>query len=382
LIAACAVPLLLVGGGGFGIPALQKWLESHFATEAQLGLLRSLFLTLGGALIGATAIVSSLVLFAMQVNIERMPHGLFRRLSADPRLLSAFATTFLLAVAITCLSVLPGREWIGSAVYGAFWATAAIVILFLYSYRRALVLVNPVRQLELVVRRSRRELRIWLRRAKRAEPLLSTGQLESDNREAPRQNLARLRFFQMNPGWTEGALQGIRYAVSFAHRYAEQGDYEVSLGAMNVIVAINATYIEVKGRTFFAQQLLLDNPLTSDGLINVTLEHLRQMARVGITRGDEQQIEQTLRTMAALARVYLTIDYASAHASKTHAHLAAGYLTSEVERIAPHNMPDVVMEGVRLLGRCADMLLATEGPRGATAIIQKIGVISCAGGGA
>jgi hypothetical protein len=85
------VTLLLLGVSGYGVPELRKWLESHFATEAQLGILRSLFLTLGGALIGAAAIVSSLVLFAMQVNIERMPHGLFRRLSADPRLLSAFA---------------------------------------------------------------------------------------------------------------------------------------------------------------------------------------------------------------------------------------------------------------------------------------------------
>jgi hypothetical protein len=177
----------------------------------------------------------------------------------------------------------------------------------------------------------------------------------------------------------EGALQGIRYAISFARRYAEQGDHEVSLAAMNAIVAINAPYIDVKGKTFFAQHPLLDNPLTSEGFINATLEHLRQTARVGITRGDEQQIEQTLRTMAALVRVYLTIDYASTHASKTHAHLAVGYLTNEVERITPHNMPDVLMEGVRLMGQCADMLLATEGPQGATALVQKIGAISCAG---
>src|SRR3546814_11231149 len=83
--------------------------------------------------------------------------------------------------------------------------------------------------------------------------------------------------------------------------------------------------------------------------------------------------------MAELVRVYLAIDYASPHASKTHAHLAAGYLTGEVERIVPHNMPDVLMEGVRLMGQCAGMLLAAEGPRGITTLVQKIGIISCAG---
>ena len=63
---------------------------------------------------------------------------------------------------------------------------------------------------------------------------------------------------------------------------------------MNAIVAINAAYVEAKGKTFFANQLLLENPLTTDGFINDTLEHLRQMARIGISRGDEEQIEQTL----------------------------------------------------------------------------------------
>ena len=114
---------------------------------------------------------------------------------------------------------------------------------------------------------------------------------------------------------------------------------------MNVIVAINAAYIEVKGRTFFAQQLLVDNPLTGDGLINATLEHLRQTARVGVTRGDEHRLSKRCVRWPALVGVYLTIDYANTHASKTHAHLAAGYLTKEVEGITPHNMPDVLTEG-------------------------------------
>jgi len=110
--------------------------------------------------------------------------------------------------------------------------------------------------------------------------------------------------------------------------------------------------VEAKGRTFFAHELMLDKPLTSDGFINDILEHLRQNARTGIARGDEQQIEQTLPAMAQPVEVYLRIEYASRHASKTHAHLAAGYLSGEVERIVPHNMPDVLMKGVRLMGQC------------------------------
>jgi len=148
---------------------------------------------------------------------------------------------------------------------------------------------------------------------------------------------------------------------------------------MNAIIAINAAYVEAKGKTFFTYQFMFDNPLTSDGFINDTLEHLRQTSRVGVSRGDEQQIEQALRTFAALVRVYAAIDYASIGASKTHAHLAAGYLTGEVERLVPHNMPDVLMEGVRLMGQCADILLVAEGPNGIRTLVQKIGIIGCCG---
>lgn len=379
-VATAILLLVLTGISAFWIPALQGILEPSFATEARLALLRSLFLTLGGALIGAAAIVSSLVLFAMQVNIERMPHGLFSRLSADRRLLSAFAATFLLAVAITGLSLVLEPKRVGVIVFAAFWGTAIVLGLFLYGYRRALILVNPVRQLGMVVQRTQRELRAWARRAKRAAPLLSDGSRPLQTGPySPQHDLTRTAYFQVNRGWTDGAQQSVRYAVSFARRYAEQGDHEVSALAMNAIIRINGAYVETKGKTFFADQLMFDNPLTSDGFINDTLEHLRQTSRIGVARGDEQQIEQTLRAMAELVRVYLAIDYASPHAPKTHAHLATGYLTGEVEQIVPHNMPDVLMEGVRLMGQCADMLLAAEGPQGITTLVEKIGIISCAG---
>ena len=124
---------------------------------------------------------------------------------------------------------------------------------------------------------------------------------------------------------------------------------------------------------------MIDNPATSDGFINDTLEHLRQTARVAVARRDEQQIEQTLRTFPELARVYAAIDYGSLHASKTHAHLAAGYLSAEVNAILAQNMPDVLMEGARLMGQCAGMLLHAEGPNGIVTLVQKLGAVGCAG---
>jgi hypothetical protein len=191
--------------------------------------------------------------------------------------------------------------------------------------------------------------------------------------------MTRVAFFQANPRWTEDVHQAIRYAVSFSRRYAEHGDHEVSAAAVNAIVEINAIYVNAKGRTFFSYHSMIENPLTTDSFINDTLEHLRQTSRIAISRGDEQQIQQTLRAFAALVRVYIAIDYADPQASKTHAHLAAAYLTGDVERVVSSDLPDVLTEGVRSIGQCADMLLRTEGPNGIITLVQKLGVIGCCG---
>jgi hypothetical protein len=381
IAAAIMLPLLIVISA-LGIPSLQGSLKPLFATEERLQELRSLFLTLGGALLGATAIVSSLVLFSMQVNVERMPHGLFRRLSVGARLLTSFATAFLLALIVAILSLIADADLIGVATFGAFWATLLILHLFLYSYRRALLLINPLHQLGFVVAKTQREFRAWVRGAKGAASLLTGPNLPPNGRNDPsyaNRDLARVAYFQVNARWTDGAKQAIRYAVSFARRYAEQGDHEVSAAATKAIVAINAAYVEAKGQTFFAKVPLFPNPLTSDGFINDTLEHLRQTTRIGVSHGDEQLIEQTLRAFAAVVGVYATIDYGDPDASKTRSHLAAAYLTGEVERIAPHNLPDALMEGTRLVGQCADRLLAAEGPNGIRTLSQKLGVIGCLG---
>src|SRR5262245_46698575 len=146
--------------------------------------------------------------------------------------------------------------------------------------------------------------------------------------------MPRALYFRANSHWTVASRQAVTHAVSFARRYAEQGDYEVADLALTAVTAINAAYVRAKGKTFFTAQLLFDNPLTTDGFINDTLEDLRQNVRVGVTRGDERQIEQNLKALAALVEIYVAIDYSSEHeTSKTHANLAASYLAAAVESV-------------------------------------------------
>lgn len=380
-LAFATVLALLVAASFYWSPALQNALEAFYETEQSIEGLRSLIQSIGTALIGAAAIVTSLVLFAMQVNIERMPHGLFRRLSADRRLISAFALTFLLAIGIAALSTFAEQTLLAPTVLSASWGIIFIIALFLYAYRRALVLINPSQQLGILINDTRREFRIWQRWAKRAMPLLE--QEENANvTPSPTDSthdLARTTFFQINNGWTNGARRAIQHAMSFARRYAEQGDHEVSGAALNTVIGINAAYIYTKGKTFYANNPFIDNPLASDGFINDTLEHLRKNIQSGIARQDEQQIEQTLQAMAALVQVYLGIDYSSPYASKSHAHLAAGYLASAIESVVPHNMADVLLEGQRLMGKSAQYLLANGNPEDIATLSEKIAMIACTG---
>ena len=380
-LAFASVLTLFTATSFYWSPELQQTLEARYSTEQSIEGLRSLIQNVGAALIGAAAIVTSLVLFAMQVNIERMPHGLFRRLSGDGRLLSAFALTFLLAISITTLSTFTEQGLLAPIVLSACWAIIFIIVLFLYAYRRALVLINPLQQLDILINDTRREFRIWQRRAKRAMPLLEQEE-NADVTPSPMDSshdLARTTFFQINSRWTEGAKRAIQHAMSFARRYAEQRDHEVSEAALKAVIGINVAYIDTKGKTFYANNPFIDNPLASDGFINHTLEYLQKNIKSGIARRDEQQIEQTLQAMAALVQVYLGIDYSNPYASKSHAHLAAVYLESAIDSVVPHNMVDVLLEGQRLMGQSAQCLIAHGDKEYIVTLSEKIAMIACTG---
>lgn len=363
------------------VPALQSYFEPYFSEPDRLDLIRELFLNIGAALIGATAIAFSLIMFAMQVNVERMPHGLFKKFSSDVKLLGAFAATFSLAAIIAGLSLIPNKFWVPGAVVTSVWSSLSIILLFVLAYRRALALISPTMQLELVVTDTKKNFKIWDKAVKRTIPIVrKSAKIEKED-EAMRSNydMDRVAYFQLHPAWTTPAEKAISYCITFSRRYAEQGDHEVSGVALNGIVAINALYIKTKGKTFFPNNPFFDNPLSSDSFLTNTLEHLRQNVQVAISRKDEQFIEQNLQSLLQLTQLYLSIDYGDKHAIRSHAHLASSYLSSAVESILPHDMADVLMEGVSLLGNAARLILLQEKPEYTASISEKIALIACTG---
>jgi hypothetical protein len=358
----------------------QNELNAYYSAEQEVEALTALILNIGSALIGASVIVTSYVLFAMQVNIERLPHGLFRRLSDDWRLLSTFTTAFLLSIAVTTLSNFVSPTRIILTVFPAFWVLTTILFLFRYAYRRALSLINPLKKIEILKTDACKELQSWDKKAKRISPLLkqerSLGTIFSSLTSTL--DLGRVSFFMENKCWTNGAKRALQYAISLAKRYAEQGDYEVSKSALDVIRDINAAYIKTKGKTFYTDSYIED-PRANDNFIIDTLEFLRQSVQVAISRRDEQQIEQILRTMAALYQLYLSVDYPKPYVTKIHANIAAGYLTDAIKNVIPYNMPEVLLTGQRLMGQSAKQLLNQENLGDIAILSKEIELISCAG---
>jgi hypothetical protein len=359
-------------------PILDKILLPYL-DQNRINALSTILVTLGGSLIGATAIASSFIMFAMQVNVERMPHGLFRKFSEDKKLMGAFGCAFLLAILIATSSIVLDKSLAVGALLISAWATILILGLIIYAYQRALLLINPLEQLKIVVVSAKDEMQMWTKRAKRAAPLLQKNNPPGAEVNTSTHDMSRLEYFEINKHWTSGAKQAVLHTVYFSRRYAEQGDHEVSRAALSALAGINMYYVEAKGKTFFADTLLFANPLSVDQFINDTLEHLRQNVKIAISRGDEQQIEQNFNALAQLVAVYINIDYSSPYATKKHAHLAAGYLSEAVHSVVPHNMPDVLIEGIRLMGQSANFFLIKIKPNDTVTMVDKIALIACTG---
>lgn len=348
-----------------------------FVDPDRFAVVTSFLLGIGGALIGAAAIAFSLILFALQVNVERMPHGLFRRLSSDARLLGAFAVAFSLAATVAATSLFPSATYVSFALAFALTATVCELALFIYAYRRALSLINPTQQLTFIiadVRRTFRRVDLW---ARRLRPILAKdvpiGSVED------RKDAARLAFLTMNPDWDAPAKQAIAYALSYAQRFAEQGDYEVVRSAYSTVSVVNSLYVQTKGATFFSNSFIIENPLARDDFLMLTLEELRQSVRIALSRGDERQLDAVLKAMGALVSVYAKIDYGEYALSKSHALMVAGYLESAVTSIIPHKMPDSLMGGVRQLGLAGRTLLHHGTPQDAVSAIDKLGLMALTG---
>lgn len=356
--------------------AFDPWIKvatADLMTDQRIESLRSALLSVGSQLIGISALVFALVTFALQANLERMPYTLFARLTSDRLLLFYFGGTFVLSIVVACLSLVINSANAATVALVALWALIVTITMILLSFKRALTLVSPAYQLSRIVGDVRKGFDAWDRRAKLYQPLLAS------NSPIGEHDAERLAFFAIHGNWTAEAQQAIHHASAYVRHYANAGDFEVSGSAVNCLVHINDLYVKVKGKTFFGNQLLLDTGLSTDAVVNATLEQLRQLAEHGIQSNNETLAEQAMTGLAALVPVYCKIDYGRMMPGKTHANLAAGYLNGAVKAAIPKNMADVVMHGTRLLGASGQQFLAARAPTEMTGVVDDLMFLGMAG---
>ncbi len=371
-----AVAAALVAASIMLIPVLQRSLVPHFLSNPEsLSAFRSLLVGVGASLIGATAIIFSVVMLAVQLNFARIPFGLFRRLSSDVMLLASFAATFVLGVAIGVCALLPDDTWIAPAMVLSGWCVLAALLLFFVAYKRALDLISPAKQMQMVLRKVDRSMHRWGKRADRYAPLLENGPSPGMNRD-----IARASFFRLHPQWEQDVREASSHLIAFARRYAEQSEYDVSAIALDGLVFINRRYIFTRGDTFFASNPFFTNPLSTESLISDMLEKLRRLAMSSQGRSDEEQFIQVMKTLTKLCDTYSRIDYGKEFGVEVrHSELAASYLTGVVEEASRTFGPDVLMEGARCLGQCALVLIRARYALGTITIAESISAISLRG---
>lgn len=332
----------------------------------------------GLGMVGATAIAASFIVFALQVNVERLPHGLFRKFSVDARLLWSVAASLLLAIGGTALSLVTDDDYLAAAVLCGGLGLATILRLLFYAYRRSLRLIDPGEQIGILTSELVRWLRRWGLQVDMLAGLVELPDNGIRGRPESRTDFKRLAVFQANPHWTEPVQATVGYLAAYAQRAGVNGDDDTSALALTRLHEINYRYLAVKGRTFFANNPLVESPLVTDGVINDTLERLKELAQAALGRRDERQLRQVFRVTANLVRLYAGIEYGSPTDTKSHAHLAAAYLKNSVQDVLPTGLTDTTIIGVQQLGQAAVAFLAEARPDEAVDLVKQIGLIGSA----
>lgn len=325
--------------------------------------LRDYFIALGATLIGAGAIAFSFIMFASQINVERMPHHLFWHFSFDKRIIGAFIGIFTIAVSTASFSLAVNASNALALILATFWLILFTIALIIYAYKRTIALINPIKQLTYILDDVKKDLDRWKKGAKRLKPLIQEPKGDDDPIRT-HHDLKLCTFFGLHPNWTNKSKQGVDLCATYVQRYSEYGDYVVTKNALIAMAEINGLYIEAKGKTFFASNPFFNIPQSTDGFINHTLEEIRQILGLAFSKKDERLIEQCIETLGRLTILYSDIDYSTDYErGKFHANLAAAYLKNAVQTAVENGLTDVSMVGVRWLGDVATIISQKSQPQ-------------------
>lgn len=309
-----------------------------------------LFQGISSGLIGTTVVCISLITFFMQNNLTRLPFSLFSKLSSDKLSILYFIISFIFSITAGMLSIFYKSELGREFIVVFLLLSVSVVACLLLSFNRALRLVNPQYQLRRLIKEEGRSLKWWSKRAEVARPII--GEPQQKNKE--KFDYSKRAFFDLNPHAINSLLEALQHVSAFVRQFTAVGDNGTVRQAFNALVALNQLYITERSGTFVADNPFFDSGISTDAVINESLEQIRQLHAAALNTRNETLLEQCYDTYAALGRLYYSIDYGSSrigNSEKSHSRLAIGYLISDLERALAQTMPDVIMHGVRVLSK-------------------------------
>ena len=201
---------------------------------------KSILLGIGGSLIGATSIAFTFLIFSLQNNLDKLPHGLFRKAGVDSRLVFYYLTSVMLAISICFISLFPDYRYVMVMISMLFLSVGTILIMFILAFKRTLLIVNPVFHIGSAFKSVVKNHKMWETAFKRSEALIEINEVSSTH------NYKKIQYLTLFPNWSKPTIDGIKHSILLARAFKAKGDLEVCEQALFNVLNINLDYIRTK----------------------------------------------------------------------------------------------------------------------------------------
>ncbi|ABZ76695.1 hypothetical protein Shal_2136 [Shewanella halifaxensis HAW-EB4] len=325
--------------------------------EVPVDQLKAISLTIGGGLLGFTAIVFSLLLFSLQINLQRLRYLDFYRFSADRHVLGYLLSCLIVSISIIAASLFIVESSSGQHAALMFWAVVLFTFLLIFSYKRAIQLIDPIEQVRLIESEVDSSLERWgkvIERQILADKIAPIESLTNKDFDSLRWQLCR-RY----PTHQQAVFNSIDSLCSMTKVYTELNDYIVARNTLTKIIFIIDRYMRFRQNTFIEGSPFMSTSVESEPVFNYALERVGQSTSDAISADDKEWIQICFEVFSHLAQN--SNFYKVQHGYQLGQQITSiiYYLTSGVKETIPLKNNDVMINASRSVGGLATALLKT-----------------------
>jgi hypothetical protein len=204
--------------------------------------LSDLVLNIGTAFIGSSVIAMSFIVFAMQINIERLPYKLFCHFSKDKKFFRTFIALLYATIFLSVLSIFLDHA---SKIFIIIFLVVIVICIicipffFWHLYLRSLDLINPIKQLNILESAQDAKIQEW------ANCISQKMDLFNKSTEISSKDYM-ISVMGEYVDFISSIVQMVEGLIALAKHNARHGDYDLVSKALAVIVKINSSYLQIK----------------------------------------------------------------------------------------------------------------------------------------